>query len=171
MMMEPGADRRPPITPQLALRVAIFGAVALMLFAIVFFRLWYLQVLSGEQYLAQANSNRVRALAIPAPRGRIVDRQGKVIVQNKFAAVIEVDPSSLPQEERDLAADWGQRMGMRAAKPAGHKGEPIRIPAIPTEALRARFARLGRALNASASSIHHQVVRSLVLVPYSNVRV
>jgi penicillin-binding protein 2 len=92
-MMEPVSDRRPPITPQLALRVAIFGAVAFALFAIVFFRLWYLQVLSGEQYLAQANSNRVRALPIPAPRGRIVDRKGRVIVRNELAAVIEVDPS------------------------------------------------------------------------------
>jgi penicillin-binding protein 2 len=170
-MMEPVSDRRPPITPQLALRVAIFGGVALALFAIVFFRLWYLQVLSGEQYLAQANSNRVRALPIPAPRGRIVDRNGKVIVRNNFAAVIEVDPSSLPQEERDLAAGWGQKMGERAARPKGHHGEPIRIPEIPTAELRARLKRLGRALNTSANSIHHQIVRSLVLVPYSNVRV
>jgi len=170
-MMEPVSDRRPPITPQLALRVAIFGAVAFALFAIVFFRLWYLQVLSGEQYLAQANSNRVRALPIPAPRGRVVDRNGKVIVRNEFAAVIEIDPSSLPQEERDLAATWGQKMGERAARPAGHKGDPIRIPEIPTAELRARLKRLGRVLNASGNSIHHQVVRSLVLVPYSNVRV
>jgi penicillin-binding protein 2 len=170
-MMEPVSDRRPPITPQLALRVAVFGGVALALFAIVFFRLWYLQVLSGEQYLAQANSNRVRALPIPAPRGRIVDRNGKVIVRNKFAAVIEVDPSSLPQEERDLAATWGQKMGDRAARPKGHHGNPIRIPEIPDAELRARLKRLGRVLNTSANSIHHQIVRSLVLVPYSNVRV
>ncbi len=170
-MMEPVSERRPPITPQLALRVAIFGAVALALFAIVFFRLWYLQVLSGEQYLAQANSNRVRTLAVPAPRGRIVDRKGQVIVRNEFAAVIEIDPSSLPQEERDLANAWGQRMGKREALPAGHKGEPPRIPEIPTDELRARLKRLGRVLNTSANSIHHQVVRSLVLVPYSNVRV
>ncbi len=170
-MMEPVSDRRPPITPQLALRVAILGAVALGLFAIVFFRLWYLQVLSGEQYLAQANSNRVRAVAIPAPRGRIVDREGKAIVRNEFAAVIEIDPSSLPQDERDLAATWGQKMGERAARPAGHKGEPPRIPEIPDDELRARLKRLGRVLNTSANSIHHQIVRSLVLVPYSNVRV
>ena len=44
-------ERRPPITPQLALRIAILGGIALVLFAIVFFRLWYLQVLSGDQYL------------------------------------------------------------------------------------------------------------------------
>ncbi len=123
-MMEPVSERRPPITPQLALRVAVFGAVAFALFAIVFFRLWYLQVLSGEQYLAQANSNRVRSLPVPAPRGKVVDREGKVIVQNKFAAVIEIDPSSLPQDERDLAADWGKRMGERAARPDGRRGEP-----------------------------------------------
>ena len=62
-------------------------------------------------------------------------------------------------------------MGLRAARPAGHRGEPIRIPEIPDDELRARLKRLGRVLNTSANSIHHQIVRSLVLVPYSNVRV
>jgi penicillin-binding protein 2 len=170
-MMEPVSDRRPPITPQLALRVAIFGAVAFGLFAIVFFRLWYLQVLSGEQYLAQANSNRVRVLPIPAPRGKIVDRNGKVIVRNEFAAVIEIDPSSLPQSERDLAATWGQKMGNRAARPAGHRGKPYGIPPIPDPRLKARYERLASVLDTSATAIHQRVVRSLVLVPYSSVRV
>src|SRR5205085_11750759 len=136
LMMEPVSERRPPITPQLALRVAIFGAVALGLFAIVFFRLWYLQVLSGDQYLAEANSNRVRALALPAPRGKIVDRKGRVIVRNNFAAVVEIEPDKLPQEERDLANQWGQDAGAREAKPEGHKGPEVKIPPIPTAALR-----------------------------------
>ncbi len=170
-MMEPVSDRRPPITPQLALRVAIFGAVAFGLFAIVFFRLWYLQVLSGEQYLAQANSNRVRTISIPAPRGRILDRNSKVIVQNDFAAVIEVDPASLPQAERDLAATWGQKMTARAALPKGHHGDPIKIAPIPTAALRARYAHLAKVLGTTATGIHRTVVRSLVLVPYSAARV
>ena len=47
------------------------------LFAIVFFRLWYLQVLSGDQYLVEANDNRFRELRIQAPRGDIVDRNGR----------------------------------------------------------------------------------------------
>ncbi|HEX4344821.1 MAG TPA: penicillin-binding transpeptidase domain-containing protein [Solirubrobacteraceae bacterium] len=169
-MMEPVSDRRPPITPQLALRVAIFGGFAFALFAIVFFRLWYLQVLSGDQYLAQANSNRVRVLPIPAPRGKIVDRNDKVIVENTFAAVLEIDPASLPQQERDLAAQWGSDEGRRDAKPEGHKGEPIPIPGIPTAALRARYQRLARVLDTSANQIHREVVHSLVLVPYSAVR-
>ncbi|MGI8730859.1 MAG: penicillin-binding transpeptidase domain-containing protein [Solirubrobacteraceae bacterium] len=167
-MIEPASDRRPPITPQLAVRVAIFGAIALGLFAIVFFRLWYLQVLSGEQYLAQANSNRVRTIPIQAPRGKIVDASGKEIVVNKRAAVIEIDPSKLPQSERDLAAEWGKKAGEREARPKGSKGAPVPIPGIQSTDLRARYERLGEVLDLPANSIHRRVVRSLVLVPYSS---
>jgi penicillin-binding protein 2 len=170
-MMEPASERRAPITPQLALRVAIFGGVALALFAIVFFRLWYLQVLSGDKYLAQATVNRVRELRTQAPRGKIVDRSGHVVVRNRQAVVVQIDPTRLPQRERDLAAEWGRRMGLRASRLKGDRGPPIKIPGIPTAELRARFQRLGRLLGKSAESIHRQVVRSLVLVPYSSIRV
>src|SRR5688500_13711134 len=101
--LDPGSDRRPPITPQMALRVAVFGAIALGLFAIIFFRLWYLQVLSGDEYLADANSNRVRELRIPSPRGEIVDRKGVAFVKNRRAVVVQMDPAKLPEEERELA--------------------------------------------------------------------
>ncbi len=51
--IEPARKRDPriPVSPQLALRVAIIGGVAMVLFGVIFFRLWYLQVLSGEQYV------------------------------------------------------------------------------------------------------------------------
>ena len=171
MMIEPVNDRRAPITPQLAIRVAIFGAVALGLFAIIFFRLWYLQVLSGDKYLAEANTNRFRQLRIPAPRGEIVDRNGTVIVRNKRAIVVQLDPTKLPQEERTIAAQWGQDLGKRAARPMGRRGRPVAIPGIPTERLRQRYERLSNVINTSAESIHRQVIRSLAIVPYSSVRV
>ena len=75
-MPTPVEDRRPAITPQLAVRVAVLGGFAFVLFAIVFFRLWFLQVLSGEDYVAKARDNRVRKVRIEAPRGDIVDRNG-----------------------------------------------------------------------------------------------
>ena len=87
---------RRPLTPQLALRVAMLGVLAFALFAIVFFRLWYLQVLSGDQYLRQALDNRVRKLAVQAPRGAIVDRNGEPLVTNRVATVVQLDPERLP---------------------------------------------------------------------------
>jgi penicillin-binding protein 2 len=169
-MMESSGSSRAPITPQLALRVAILGGVAFALFAIVFFRLWYLQVLSGDKFLAQATVNRVRELRIQAPRGKIVDRNGKVIVRNHVAVVVELDPAKLPEAERTVAADWAFRVNQRAARPKGKRGDPIPIPRTPTVALRQRYKRIGQVLDLPGSEVHRRVVRSLVLVPYSNVR-
>jgi penicillin-binding protein 2 len=171
MMMEPAGDRRPPITPQLALRVAIFGGIALALFAIVFFRLWYLQVLSGDKYLAEARVNRVRELRIQAPRGRIVDREGRFIVSNRQAVVVELDPSKLPEKERTSAAEWGRAAGQRLSRPKGRRGDPIPYPPIATPELKRRYRRLGRVIGRSATDIHRLVVQSLVLVPYSSIRI
>ncbi len=97
MMMSSGpSGESRAITPQLALRVAIFGGVAFALFAIVFFRLWFLQVLSGDQYVSQANDNRVREIRIQAPRGDITDRNGQTLVSNRQATVVQIEPGKLP---------------------------------------------------------------------------
>src|SRR4051795_5727805 len=111
-------DRRPALTPQLALRVAVVGGIALVLFAIIFFRLWYLQVLSGDKYLAEANDNRVREVKVEAPRGEIVDRNGTVLVDNRTALAVQVlpqrlekDPARRARETRRLAEVLGTRPG------------------------------------------------------------
>jgi penicillin-binding protein 2 len=95
-MIQPPEDRRPPLTPQLALRVAIMASFALAMFAIIFFRLWFLQVLSGDQYLAQAQGNPSRTIDVPAPRGQILDRSGSVLVDSKPAIAVQISPADLP---------------------------------------------------------------------------
>jgi penicillin-binding protein 2 len=90
-------ENRPAITPQLALRVAILGGIALVMFGIIFFRLWYLQVLSGDKYLAQARDNQIRDVLIQAPRGKIVDRNGNVLVKNRIAYAVSISPDKLPK--------------------------------------------------------------------------
>jgi penicillin-binding protein 2 len=90
------ADQRVPVSPQLALRVAILGGLAMALFAIIFFRLWYLQVLSGEQYVLKANANAARDLPIAAPRGQILDREGQPIVSSRTTNAVQIVPSALP---------------------------------------------------------------------------
>src|SRR6185503_6453724 len=52
-----GERERPLMPAQFALRVAILSGFALVMFSIIFFRLWYLQVLSGDKYLKQAKNN------------------------------------------------------------------------------------------------------------------
>jgi penicillin-binding protein 2 len=108
-MIQLPEDRRPPLTPQLALRVAIIGTFALAMFAIIFFRLWFLQVLSGDQYLAQASVNRVRDIAIPAPRGQILDRNGNILVDSKPGIAVQLSPPDLPstKPKRCLVAGHG----------------------------------------------------------------
>jgi penicillin-binding protein 2 len=95
-MIQPPEDRRPPLTPQLALRVAVLGSLALAMFAIIFFRLWFLQVLSGDKYLAEAKVNRVRDIDIPAPRGQILDQSGNILVASKQAIAVQIAPLDLP---------------------------------------------------------------------------
>ena len=103
-MIESPDDRRGQLSPQLAMRVAILGGIAFAIFGIIFFRLWFLQVLSGDQYLAEASSNRVRRVVVQAPRGEMTDRNGNVMVQNRSAVSIVVSPTRLPEEEAERIA-------------------------------------------------------------------
>jgi len=103
-MLQLPENRRAPITPQLAMRVAVLGAIALAMFAIIFFRLWYLQVLSGDQYLAEANDNRVRDVVVAAPRGDVLDREGTLLVDNRVSIAVQMETAKLPEEGPDRAA-------------------------------------------------------------------
>jgi penicillin-binding protein 2 len=164
-------ERRPPITPQLALRIAILGGIALVLFAIIFFRLWYLQVLSGDQYLQAARDNRVRELTVQAPRGEVLDRNATPLVENRAATVVQLDPEALPAAERDAAATWGQQMTARSKRPKGKRGPLVPIPAPATPVLEQRFKSLARVLDMSPRTIQERVVESLAKLPYANVTV
>ncbi len=95
-MIQLPEDRRPPLTPQLALRVAVIGSFALAMFAIIFFRLWFLQVLSGDQYRQLASGNQVRRISVPAQRGEIVDRNGNILVDSRPSIAVQISPPDLP---------------------------------------------------------------------------
>src|SRR4051794_6875058 len=101
-------DRGPSMTSSMALRIGIFGGVALVLFAILFFRLWFLQILNGEEYLADANSNRTREFRVTAPRGEILDRDGNVIVTNRTSLAIQVNPAKLPEDTAEKRGELSE---------------------------------------------------------------
>ena len=86
--------------PSVGVRVAILGGLAVAIFAVILFRLWFLQILSGQQYVAAANDNRLRSIKIAAPRGLILDRSGKtILVGNRPALAIGVRLMDVPAGE------------------------------------------------------------------------
>lgn len=93
-----GRRDRPIIQlPSVALRVALVAALAVVLFGVVFFRLWFLQILSGQDFVARANDNRLREVKIVAPRGNIVDRRGEVIVENRPGLAVGLRLMDVPE--------------------------------------------------------------------------
>jgi penicillin-binding protein 2 len=95
----------PQMNNRLALRIAVFGGLALALFAVLFFRLWFLQVLNSDKYLAEANNNRTREFRVSAPRGEILDRDGKILVANRTSLALQINPRKLPADERQRRAE------------------------------------------------------------------
>jgi len=73
----------------------------LAIFLVLAYGLWRLQVMQSDKYSLLAEMNRVRNVPILAPRGKILDREGRVIVDNypSFSALLLRDSS------RDLNAD------------------------------------------------------------------
>jgi penicillin-binding protein 2 len=84
------------------LRASLLGLIALGLLAMLLARLWFLQVLTGEQYAVAAQRNHVRLIAVEAPRGRILDRNGRVIVKNRPSLSIAVRRDDFTNPRRVL---------------------------------------------------------------------
>jgi penicillin-binding protein 2 len=165
-MIQTPDDRRPPMTPQLALRVAVVGGFALTLFAIIFFRLWFLQVLNSQHYIAAAATNRVRKIPVLAERGDIVDRSGTTLVTSRSAINIEIQPPALPvpAEASNLAYPPPRDLAVyrRLARVLGISNQTRRcvikdLPAV------------GKATIVRLAPIPCQVAQQQAVLPYANV--
>ncbi len=78
--------------------------------------LWYLQMIKGEEFKERAVENRIRSLVEDAPRGRIYDRQGELLVTNRPAVVVSI----IPAEVDDL-----KKLSERLSKIIGISSEEI----------------------------------------------
>lgn len=103
------------------LRLSVLGVVAVALFAALFARLYDLQVVGASEFQVQAEANRVREVLVPAPRGRIFDRNGKVIVDNRIDVVVAVDRSAFTA----LGDDEGTALLTRLSEELNRAGKPI----------------------------------------------
>jgi penicillin-binding protein 2 len=84
-----------------ALRLTAVQYAVLFIFLLLAYGLWRLQVMHSDEYALLAEKNRVRNVPILAPRGKILDREGRIIVDNypSFSALL------LRESSRDLVAD------------------------------------------------------------------
>ncbi|MBF0317905.1 MAG: hypothetical protein HQL04_06990, partial [Nitrospirae bacterium] len=83
------------------------GTVMYMLigvFILLVLRLYYMQILKGSEYRDAADSNRVRVVMLPAPRGTIYDRNGVALVTNKPYFYASVMPGTKGLDTKSLAA-------------------------------------------------------------------
>ena len=92
-------------------RLSAAFALTLMGFVVLGGRLWFLQVLHGDEMHELARSNRIRLHRVPATRGRIVDRYGRVLVDSRpaFSAVlVREDATDLESTVGNVAQFLGQ---------------------------------------------------------------
>ena len=143
---DPRVEEPYRLTPQLAFRVAMIGFLALAVFAVLFLRLWALQMLAGDKYLARANDNRVRSLRVDAPRGSIVDRNGHVLVSNVAGTRLELWPADLPKrwpaEQRGAALARRRSPASRRAQILAEAEAARRRPAHSRSSCRAACTRI-----------------------------
>ncbi len=95
-------------------RFAALGLVVLLVLGALTLRLWSMQVLSGDEYTAMAEDNRVREITLDAPRGRILDRNGVPLVTNRPTLAVCVAPSA--KTDDDLIARLSTVLGMPATE-------------------------------------------------------
>src|SRR6202171_5389066 len=87
-------------------RLTAVQYIVLAIFMILAYGLWRLQVVQSDMYASLAEKNRIRNVPILAPRGKILDREGRVIVDNypSFSALLLRDSSRALNADAELIA-------------------------------------------------------------------
>jgi penicillin-binding protein 2 len=103
---------RLPTSQKSRLRLIVIQALVFSLFATLFVRLYYLQVVSGEKYQGKAAAQSVRDIVVQPQRGLIVDAMGRPLVANRMSWVVSIDRAMLD----DLAATHRRKLIKRVAR-------------------------------------------------------
>ena len=116
-------------------RIAVFQYLTVAIFLFLIAGFWDLQVRNPELYNELAERNRIKSLPIIAPRGKILDRDGRVIVDNHRSWSVILSRESLKPEHLRPIAD-GLQPGLRR----------------PARCRLKRYQRPARSTNRSSSS-------------------
>jgi len=102
---------RPQAAQRSKLRLVVLQALVFSLFATLFVRLYYLQVVDGDEYTAQAAAQSVREIVVQPQRGLVVDDQGRPLVTNRTSWVVSVDRTVVDKMTEGVRAKLVERLG------------------------------------------------------------
>ncbi len=122
--------------------MAVLGGTVVLVFAVLFFRLWVLQVLSADRYSTVAEASQVRTIDEPAERGLVLDREGRPLIENRPGNIVALDLSAYPTLARTC--------GVRSAGPPDARSARAVVRARNRAIARALPARLRAARRAAA---------------------
>ena len=73
-------------------RFRFLYGILIVMASILFLRLWYLQILKGEEFKRDAEENRLKKIKIEAPRGMVFDRERRVLLDNHPTFNVAITP-------------------------------------------------------------------------------
>lgn len=85
-------------------RILLISVFVIFLFALLFFRLFYLQIIRHDDLTAQAEGNRVAFVPIVPNRGLILDRNGIILASNYSAYTLEISPAKTKNIDETINA-------------------------------------------------------------------
>ncbi len=118
-------------TPDIRARHSVLGIIALSLFAALFTRLWYLQVLTTDDYELAARSGRTQTVILEAPRGRILDRQGKLLVENRRTIQVQIDYQDFVDLDTPEQSALLRRLAQKLTEDDYLRWADVRVPDDP----------------------------------------
>ncbi|MCR4401830.1 MAG: penicillin-binding protein 2 [Firmicutes bacterium] len=84
-------------------RLRHLGFVVVAVLVVLVSRLWHLQIMRGDVYEALSQGNRIRLIPVPAPRGKILDRNGVPLAASRMAFSVSIVPQDVPDIEATVA--------------------------------------------------------------------
>ncbi|MCX8026269.1 MAG: penicillin-binding protein 2 [Thermodesulfovibrionales bacterium] len=88
----------------MARKLTIASYLIIAVFVIIILRLWQLQILEGDRYKKLSETNRLRIIKTPAPRGIIYDRNGIPLVKNVPFFSVLLSPDAIDDIDLDALA-------------------------------------------------------------------
>src|SRR5688572_5609441 len=112
------------------LRVSVIQYLVLAVFIILGIRFYVLQVARHDEYQNRAENNRIRDIPLMAPRGAILDRNGKVLVDNTSSFNIVINPEDITNKDDTINA-LVEYLGVEREEAVREINNPLRTKSDP----------------------------------------